>query len=128
VQATLNGWMEPAVDYISGDRRSRQRFVLRLPVEYRILTGQMASTGFGVTRDLSSSGLAFELDQELKPGCQVELTVQWPVPLEGGTPLKLVLRGTAVRSEHHMAAVRVHKCQFHTQKRARAAGAVDFAN
>ena len=126
MQATLNGWIETGVDQISGERRLRQRFGLRLPLQYRVLGLKMPVTGYGTTRDLSSGGIAFETEEELLPGYQVELAVQWPVPLECGTPLKLVVRGTLLRSEGRAAAIRVQRCQFRTQKRVRAAGS-DYA-
>ena len=83
MQATLNGWIEPGMDYISGERRARQRYGLRLPLEYRILGGRDAPACSGVTRDLSSTGIAFEAGGEVAPGSAVELAVQWPVPLDG---------------------------------------------
>ena len=124
MQATFDGWIEPGIDHISGERRLRQRFTLRLPVEYKVLGGAIPLSGCGMTLDLSSSGIAFEVDEDLQPGCKVELAVQWPVPLDGGTPLKLIIHGTLLRQERRMAALKVHTCQFRTQKRARAAGTV----
>ena len=126
MQATLNGLVEPPIEHIAGERRARQRYPLRLPVEYRVLAGKNAATGFGVTRDLSSGGIAFEVHELLHAGVQVEVSVQWPVPLDGATPLKLVVRGRLLRVEEGLAALRVQRCQFHTQRRARAA-ALDFA-
>jgi PilZ domain len=127
VQATFDGWIEPGIDHISGERRGRQRFTLRLPVEYKVLSDASPLSGYGTTLDLSSSGIAFEVDEDLRPGCQVEVAVRWPVPQDGGTPLRLILRGTLLRQERRIAALQVQTCQFRTQKRARAAG-TEYAN
>jgi hypothetical protein len=124
VEATLEGWIEPGIARISGERRSRQRFALQLPLEYRVI-GTKASAGYATTRDLSSAGIAFELDEELPARCQMELALQWPIPMEGGTPLKLVLRGTLLRKEQGLAVLKVQRCQFRSQPRAMAAG-MDF--
>lgn len=126
MQATLNGWIEPGVDHISGERRARQRFALRLPLRYRVLNGEPQRTGYGTTRDLSSGGIAFEVDGPLLRGWQVELSLDWPVALNGATPLQLVVRGTLLRHESGVAALKSLKCQFRTQRRARAA-ATDYA-
>ena len=122
MQATLNGWIEPGIDYISGERRARQRYALRLPLEYRVLGSQPPVTGSGFSCDLSSGGIAIEVDTDLHAGCRIELSLQWPIALQNGTPLKLVLRGHVLRREHRVVAVKVLTCQFRTQRRSRAAG------
>ena len=75
-----------------------------------------------MTRNLSSGGIAFEFGGELKPGTSVELTIQWPVLLHGNVPIKLVVRGQIAWSEGCLAALRITRSHFRTQRRAMASG------
>jgi len=81
-----------------------------------------APSGSGITRNLSSSGVAFEVLETLKPGADVELTIQWPVALNGSVPLKLVIEGRVAWTQGGLAGVRISRREFRTQSKANAAG------
>jgi len=108
---TLNGWIEPELTSISGDRRKRPRHALQLALRYRVL-GEEGEMGCGTTRDLSCGGVAFDLQESLQPGARVELTIEWPVALRGSVPLQLVVDGRIAWCANGVAAIRTSRCQF----------------
>ena len=115
------GLVEPEIDFISGDRRVKPRFELRLPLRYRMLNASQQA-GSGMTRNLSSGGVAFEVTDKLEPGSSVELVIQWPVALRGTTPLELVVRGSVAWNQADVAAVRMTRTEFRGQRKASGAG------
>jgi len=98
-----------------------------LPLQYQILAGNGELPGSGRTRNLSSSGVAFEVEGELQIGAYVELAIQWPVALDGNVPLKLVVRGEVVWNVGGWAAIRTTRCEFRTQRKAAAPGGLALA-
>ena len=117
---TGTGWIEPQINNISGERRAKPRYDLHLPLRYKVLSGGGLAEGSGITRNLSSGGVAFEPSGEVQPGAHVELAIQWPVALEGGVPLKLVAHGQVAWYAGGVAAVCVKRCHFRTQRKAAA--------
>ena len=106
------------VSEISGDRRSKQRFSIDFPLSYKIVrNGLLLGTGTGTTIDMSSGGIAFAADETFKIGAYVELSVSWPVLLNGDCPMKLVVGGRVVRSDGRATAIRVEHHEFRTQRR-----------
>jgi hypothetical protein len=80
----------------SPERRSAERFRVSLPVE--------TDRGFGVTRDVSLSGLYLVTDERLSPGDDLDLVVG--LAESGGSfPFRLALRGKVVRVEAAGGAV-----------------------
>jgi hypothetical protein len=71
--------------------------------------------GVGTTVNISSGGVLFTTDQQLRKGCSLMLEVKWPVLLDDTQPLKLVTRGAIVWSEDGVAAMRIENWEFHTQ-------------
>jgi hypothetical protein len=118
---SFTGWIEPEIDYISGERRSRPRHTLQLPLQYKALDEEGVS-GSGTTRDLNSGGVCFEIQETLRPGARVELTIQWPVAQRGSIPMQLVVEGRIARSGNGVAAVRTSRCHFRTELKAMASG------
>jgi hypothetical protein len=48
-------------------------------------------------------------------GSLVELSVSWPVRLDGTCPLKLVVFGRIIRAEADRAAARIERYEFRTR-------------
>ena len=95
------------------DRRERERFLVRVPVRYRLPRPRKADVvDVGETLDISSSGLAFSTSQSLTPGQLVNVAVEWPARLDGRCPLQLVVRGRVVRATATTAAIRIYGYQF----------------
>jgi hypothetical protein len=109
---------DEVVSEISGNRRSKQRFAIDLPLTYKIVKNYLVTgTGTGTTVDMSSGGLAFTADKTFKIGACIELSVSWPVLLNGDCPMKLVVEGRVVRSDGHSTAIRTEHYEFRTQRR-----------
>ena len=111
-------FQEEVVSDISGNQRSRQRFPIDLPLQYKIVRDyRVIGTGTGKTVDMSSGGIAFATNETLKIGAHVELSICWPVLLDGSCPMKLVAEGRVLRSDALLTAVRVDRYEFRTQGR-----------
>lgn len=100
-------------DVLMFERRSRQRFPLALAVEYRML-GKAERFGSGQTRNISSTGLLFEIAEPQPLSGSIELMVSWPCLLDGMCALKLVMRGRIVRSEGIGIAIQSKQHEFRT--------------
>ena len=109
---------DEVVSEISGDRRSRRRFPIEFPLSYKIVrNGLVTGTGTGTTVDMGSGGIAFTANNTFKIGAHVELSVSWPVLLNGHCPMKLVVEGRVVRSNGCLTAIRMDQHEFRTQGR-----------
>jgi hypothetical protein len=100
------------------ERRSRQRFPLSLAVEYRLL-GKDRRRGSGKTRNISSSGVLFEVTDQQPFSGSIELMVSWPCLLDDECALKLVVKGRVVRSEGSDIAIESIQHEFRTAGPAR---------
>jgi hypothetical protein len=110
---------EEAATELFGNRRSKQRFPIDFPLSYKLMrNGLVTSSGTGMTVDMSSGGIAFTVDEKFKIGAYIELSVSWPVLLNGSCPMKLVVEGRVVRSDGQSTAIRTERHEFRTQRRA----------
>ena len=101
----------------TGDRRSAIRYPLALHLRYSVVFRRKGPTeiGSGQTIDLSSSGVRFTASGPLRPDLQVYLSVDWPVPLDGGVELQLILSGTVVRTRGTETALRISRHELRTR-------------
>ena len=100
------------------ERRNGIRFPIRSAVRWVALNRKVGpKTGKGETLDFSSSGLSFQSDVPLSPGCRVELDVDWPVELDGRVPMKMVASGRVVRVQGLVVCVTIEKKEFRTAGR-----------
>ena len=97
----------------SSERRSRRRYPLALAAEYRLLD-DAERHGFGRIRNISSSGVFFEVADRAPFSGWIELMVNWPCLLDGACPLKLVLKGRVVRREDRGIAIESNEHEFRT--------------
>jgi hypothetical protein len=65
----------------------------------------------------SSTGIAFTCDRYLPVDAAIEVSMSWPVALEGSCPLRLVVKGRVVRSDGATAACTIERSVFRTQAR-----------
>ena len=66
---------------------------------------------------MSRGGVLLAIDHILSPGLRVDVEVDWPVKLADKVPVKLVVRGTIVRSKKNgvaFAGVTISWYEFHT--------------
>src|SRR5438874_11952209 len=88
------------------ERRTKRRFRIDQEVKYKMLYGQrIAETGIGRTTNISSGGVWISTESMLQTGLLVELSMNWPVVLNDSCPMKLMIYGSAVRSNEQAAAV-----------------------
>lgn len=111
-KATLR---ETPVTTISGERRSKRRYAISLPVKFKITKNCLVvGTGTGTSLDLSSGGISFTTPSPVKVGSYLELSVSWPVLLDQSCPLQLVASGRVVRSDHQCTAIAMDRHEFRT--------------
>ena len=99
----------------SPERRASTRFPLAIEVRYA-LTGcrERRKTGSGQTIDLSGSGLSFTADRPLLTGQRLEVAIGWPVLLDGGVRLQLVMSDVVVRTSGTATAPTMQRHEFKT--------------
>lgn len=100
------------------ERRRKARFSLQRELRYKLLEDDaIVASGNGETVDMSSSGVLFTIDQKLKRGTFVELSISWPVLLDQTCPMRLIVFGRVQRSASERTACTVDKYEFRTQAR-----------
>jgi hypothetical protein len=100
------------------ERRSKARFPMQREMRYKLLDGEtLIGSGAGTTCNMSSGGVAFQVDRPLRTGAFVELSISWPVQLDNGCPMRLIVFGKVVRTGLNRAACTVEKYEFRTQAR-----------
>lgn len=99
------------------DRRSSTRFPLEMQLRYTTSKGDApVEAGSGRTIDVSSSGLSFIPDRPLRPGQRLEVSIDWPVLLDGGVKLQLVICGVVVRTDGTAVALEIQHHEFKTRR------------
>jgi hypothetical protein len=109
------------------ERRSKTRFAFARDAKYRV-TARPVLAGEGQTVNMSSSGILFTANHALRPGDPVELSISWPVRLDGKYPLKLTARGEVVRFCDGVAAMNVLGYEFRTAATTNGSLRVEAAN
>jgi len=100
------------------ERRVRRRFPLQQELRYKLLEGEaIIASGVGATCDMSSGGVSFTSDLPLPAGVFIELSIAWPVLLDNGCPMRLIVFGKLVRAGGHRSVCTVEKYEFRTQAR-----------
>lgn len=98
------------------EKRKSNRFPVQQGIQYRAIDhweGKLA--GAGLTLDMSGSGIRFSIQERIPLGRMVEVSVDWPVRLDGTCPLKVVVVGRVVRSEADWAALAILQYEFRTK-------------
>ena len=100
------------------ERRTARRFPIQQDALYRILDHKTAAPerGAGRTVNISSGGVMFETERQLRPGKRLELSVNWPATLDGRCRLKFVAYGRVVRTTEHHAAMHIEQYEFRTRR------------
>ncbi len=100
------------------ERRAKARFPIHRELRYKVLEDNaIIAAGIGRTVDISSSGLAFDIDQTVKPGAFIELSISWPVLLDESCPMRMIVFGRVLRSDFPKTVCTVDKYEFRTQAR-----------
>ena len=99
---------------ISGERRYARRYRLQLPLRYRVVQKNqpVVSEGVGLTRDMSSGGIAFEADMQIPINAVIEVWITWPVASEDATVIELHAACTVVRTTGGEIGLKVKRHDF----------------
>lgn len=79
------------------DRRTARRYDLSLPVLIRVPVERDAHDG--KTRDISTRGVYFTIEDNLTAGAELDLTMTLPAEVTGGTEVFIRAIGKVVRVE-----------------------------
>lgn len=97
----------------TAERRKKVRFPIQ--EECTIRTGKrMAVSQTGLTVDINTHGVLIKTlgIQSSDIGKAAEVSVSWPVLLDGSVPIKLFLFGTILRVDGKKVAVRINRHEF----------------
>jgi hypothetical protein len=83
------------------ERRTARRYDLSLPVIIRVPTERQVDSQEGKTRDISTRGLYFVIDQDLEAGSELDITLTLPAEITHGTEVFVRALGKVVRVERH---------------------------
>jgi hypothetical protein len=100
------------------DRRKKQRFPICREMRYKLLEQDtIVAFGSGKTVDICSNGVAIEVDQYLRPGAFIEMSISWPVLLNQSCAMRVIVFGRVLRSGIGTAVCTIDKYEFRTQPR-----------
>ena len=100
------------------ERRGKCRFPLQRELRYKVIKDGVArEAGNGETYNIGSGGVLFTVDRDLAPGALIQLSISWPVLLDGNCPVRLIVFGRVLRSGRGHCACTVDKYEFRTQAR-----------
>ena len=79
------------------ERRTARRYDLSLPVMIRVPVEKETSSRNGKTRDISTRGLYFTVDEDLGAGAELDITLTLPSEVTRGTEVFIRATGKVVR-------------------------------
>ncbi len=107
---------EKQMEQIHQDRREDRRYPIQLEIRYKVVTRNRAAVqGTGHTVNISSGGVLFAGEQALPAGAFAELSINWPIMLQGTCPLTLLVVGRVIRCHENKVAVKMNRYEFHTR-------------
>lgn len=84
---------------LMSERRNARRYDLSLPVIVRIPTERASGNQNGKTRDISTRGLYFVIDQDLEAGSELDITLTLPAEVTHSAEVFVRAMGKVVRVE-----------------------------
>jgi c-di-GMP-binding flagellar brake protein YcgR len=84
------------------ERRTTRRYDLSLPVIIRVPAEKAEDSQQGKTRDISTRGLYFVIDQNMEAGSELDLTMTLPSEVTQGSEVFVRALGKVVRIERRM--------------------------
>ena len=91
----------PWVGGLMTERRAARRYDLSLPIVIRVPIKRETSTKNGRTRDISTRGVYFILDQDVDAGTELDLTLTLPSEITRGTEVLVRAQGRVIRVDRH---------------------------
>jgi c-di-GMP-binding flagellar brake protein YcgR len=83
------------------ERRTTRRYDLSLPIIIRVPTEHALNSQQGKTRDVSTRGLYFIVEENLEAGSELDLTLTLPAEVTHGSEVFVRALGKVVRVERH---------------------------
>jgi c-di-GMP-binding flagellar brake protein YcgR len=88
---------------LMSERRNARRYDLSLPILIRAAPAPgMAETQRGKTRDISTRGLYFVIDQDLRDGSDLDIMLTLPSEMTNGEEVLVKASGKVVRVEERL--------------------------
>jgi hypothetical protein len=84
------------------ERRTTRRYDLTLPIIIRIPAERALDSQQGKTRDISTRGLYFVVDQNMESGSPLDITLTLPREITHGSEVFVRAHGKVVRVERRM--------------------------
>jgi hypothetical protein len=84
------------------ERRTTRRYDLTLPIIIRIPAERAPDSQQGKTRDISTRGLYFVVDQNMESGSPLDITLTLPTEITHGSEVFVRAHGKVVRVERRM--------------------------
>ena len=81
------------------ERRTARRYDLSLPILIRVPKEHLGDSQNGKTRDISTRGLYFVIDQDLQAGSELDITLTLPGEITRGSEVLVRAMGKVVRVE-----------------------------
>jgi PilZ domain-containing protein len=81
------------------ERRTARRYDLSLPVIIRIPVEDTLGNKSGKTRDISTRGVYFTIDERVEAGSELDITLTLPAEITQGTEVFVRAQGKVVRVE-----------------------------
>ncbi len=81
------------------ERRNTRRYELSLPVVVRAPQKTEPESKNGKTRDISTRGVYFIIDEDIAPGAEVDFMLTLPAEITRGTEVFIRAHGKVVRVE-----------------------------
>ncbi len=79
------------------ERRTARRYDLSLPVIIRVPVDKDISSRSGKTRDISTRGVYFTIDEDLTSGAELDITLTLPSEVTRGSEVFIRAMGKVVR-------------------------------
>jgi PilZ domain-containing protein len=87
---------------VVNERRTTRRYDLTLPVIVRVPTEHSLVKQEGSTRDISTRGLYFVVDQTVEPGSELDITLTLPQEVTHGSEVCVKALGRVIRVERRI--------------------------
>ena len=84
------------------ERRTTRRYDLSLPIIIRVPAEKAQDSQQGKTRDISTRGLYFVIDQNMEAGSELDLTLTLPSEVAHGSEVFVRALGKVVRIERRI--------------------------
>jgi hypothetical protein len=96
------------------ERRLDCRYRFEQPLRYSFEQHGGARLGAGYTVELGGGGVLFRTDCPPPDEASIELSMMWPLLVQGVCSVVLVMYGTVVRTDARGTSVRMHRYRFQT--------------